>query len=63
MMTLSIPFAPVTWKRLLEQADNLNRKTGQDIELGPERLILRSPNGTRYRIVVSDAGAVSAEAV
>ncbi len=31
-----------------------------DIELTPEqRLILRSPNGTRYAITVDDAGNVS----
>lgn len=47
----------------IEQEDNLNRKKGANIELVKELLILRSPNGTRYKITVSDAGALSAVAV
>ena len=47
----------------LEQADNLNHKKNQDVEIGSANLILRSPNGTRYQVVVSDAGALSASAV
>jgi|13_taG_2_1085334.scaffolds.fasta_scaffold01870_9 phosphosulfolactate phosphohydrolase-like enzyme len=45
---------------LIEQADNLNRKKNQDIELRGERLILQSPNGTRFSITVADNGTVSA---
>lgn len=37
-------------------------RKGTDIELSRERLILRSPNGSRWIIRVSDAGVVSAEA-
>ena len=44
----------------LKTADDLNRKRGTDIELVQERLILRSPNGTRYKVTVSDAGVLSA---
>ena len=47
----------------LEQADNLNHKKNQDVEIGSAKLILRSPNGTRYQVVVSDAGVLSASAV
>ena len=42
--------------RTLEQADRMNLKRGQDIELVTGRLILRSPNGSRYRVTVDNAG-------
>ena len=48
---------------VIEQADNLNHKKNRDIEVGDGRLILKSPNGTRYQITVSDAGVVGASAV
>lgn len=45
----------------LDKMDAKNRKTGQDVEIaGSERLILASPNGSRWSIVVSNAGALSA---
>lgn len=48
----------------IEAADLLNRKKGQDLEIaGSERLILSSPDGTRWKITVSNAGAVSATAI
>ena len=47
----------------VEQADRENRKQGRDIEVFPARLILTSPNGTRYQILVSDAGVLSTGAV
>jgi hypothetical protein len=47
---------------LREDARNLKRD--QDIELQPGvRFILRSPNGTRYSILVDDAGALSTVAI
>lgn len=47
--------------RALEAADRMNRKKGQDVEVaGDERLILSSPDGTRWSITVSNAGAISA---
>jgi len=48
---------------VIEQADNLNHKKNRDVEVGDGRLILKSPNGTRYQITVSDAGVVGASAV
>jgi hypothetical protein len=45
---------------LIEQADNLNRKKNQDIELRSERLILQSPDGTRFNITVANDGTISA---
>lgn len=48
----------------LERMDGLNRKVGQDVEVaGSERLILASPDGSRWEIAVSDAGVVSAVAL
>jgi len=45
---------------LIEQADNLNRKKNQDVELRGERLILQSPDGTRFNITVANDGTISA---
>lgn len=48
----------------LRRMDQLNRKKGQDVEIaGGERLILTSPNGTRWSVGVSDAGAFTATAI
>ena len=47
-------------KQAIEAEDVRNRKKGADVELQGERLILRSPNGTRYQISVSNVGAISA---
>lgn len=48
----------------LDKMDGKNRKTGQDVEIaGSERLILASPNGSRWSVVVSNAGALSAVAL
>jgi len=39
----------------------MNRKKRQDVEIATsERLILSSPNGTRYKIEVSNSGVLSA---
>lgn len=46
---------------LTRSLQNLRAK-GDDILLSSDRLILTSPNGTRYALVVSDDGLVSAEA-
>tara|TARA_R110002167_G_scaffold28036_6_gene94856 strand:+ start:2814 stop:3002 length:189 start_codon:yes stop_codon:yes gene_type:complete len=47
----------------LEQSDANNHKRDKDIEVGVTDLILTSANGTRYNVVVSDAGVLSAVAV
>ena len=45
--------------REIELADTRNLKRQQDIELvSGMRLIMTSPNGTRYTITESNAGAV-----
>lgn len=50
--------------REIEQADARTLKKQQDIELvSGMRLIMSSPNGTRYKITVSNAGALVVTAV
>lgn len=57
------PVAEAQRNFLLENADRQNRKINADVEISSSRLILTSPNGTRYSVVVSNAGALSATAV
>lgn len=40
----------------LRKADRQNRKQGVDIELSSDRVIMRSPDGTRWAQGVSNAG-------
>jgi hypothetical protein len=47
-------------RRAIELADQDNRKTTQDVEISKQRLILTSPDGTRWNIKVSNAGTISA---
>ena len=48
----------------LTSADKLNRKIGQHVEIArQELLILSSPNGTRWKIEVSDLGFITAVAL
>lgn len=47
----------------IERMDAMNHKRNQDIELGDTALIITSPNGTRYKLIVSDAGVLSTMAV
>jgi hypothetical protein len=69
---MSLPRAPGAYskddqdrfRKTLDTRDEENRKRGRDVEIaGTERLILASPNGSRFRIVVSNAGALSAVAL
>ena len=41
----------------MQRADKQNRKVTQNVEIGGQMLILRSPDGTRWNATVSDAGA------
>lgn len=52
-----------TWTRALAQADAENLKRGQDIELGRAAVVLTSPDGSRFRVVVDDNGTLSTEAI
>lgn len=68
---MKLPIAPGAYSRLdqvdlrrqLELAEQQNHKRNRDVEVGAARLILTSPNGTRYSITVSNAGVISAVAV
>lgn len=57
------PVAEAQRNFLLENADRQNRKINSDVEISSSRLILTSPNGSRYSVVVSNAGALSATAL
>lgn len=68
---MKLPSPPGAYSRLDQQevrrqaelADQQNHKRNRDIEVGQARLILTSPNGTRYEVTVSNAGALSAVAL
>ena len=50
--------------RILEQSDVQNIKRLADVEVvAPQRLILRSPDGTQWKLVVSNTGTLSATAL
>jgi ATP phosphoribosyltransferase len=48
---------------LLEQADTLNVKKFQDIEIGDAKLVLKSPNGSRFSVTVDNAGNLAATSI
>jgi phosphosulfolactate phosphohydrolase-like enzyme len=66
-----LPNVPIAYNRLteternrtLELADRQNRKVGQDVEIGGERLVLTSPNGTRFSVTVANDGTLSATSI
>ena len=70
-MSLSLPRPQATYdandeaelRRSLEREDRNNRKIGTDVEVGANRLVLRSPNGARWSVAVSDTGVLSAVAL
>lgn len=49
--------------RILEREDSQNVKKNRNIEMGDNQLILTSPDGSRYALVVDNAGALSTVAV
>lgn len=49
--------------RQVEAADKMNYKRDRDLEIGQNRVILTSPNGSRYAITVSDGGVLSTTAL
>jgi hypothetical protein len=71
-MALNVPSPSSTWtpayqirvNQALESNDITNRKKNTDIELGlAEKLILRSPDGARWQITVSNTGVLGATAL
>ena len=57
------PVAEAQRNFLLENADRLNRKVNADVEISSSKLILTSPNVSRYSVVVSNLGVLSATAL
>lgn len=50
-----------SFRRALELADAINRKKNANIEMGQDELIIiRSPNGTRFHLSVSNLGVLTA---
>ena len=47
----------------IERADAENHKKRQDVEVGDARLILKSPNGTRYSVTVDNSGNLAASSL
>jgi hypothetical protein len=68
---LKIPSPSANWSpsyqarvnQSVEANDITNRKVGSDVELDREKLVIRSPNGARWQLTVSNAGVVSAVAL
>lgn len=68
---MKVPSPPLTYTPvaeaqrnfLIETADRQNRKINADVEISSSKLILTSPNGSRFSVVVSNAGALSATAL
>ena len=49
--------------RQIEQADIMNYKRDRDVEMSNNRLILTSPNGSRYALTVDNAGVIGTTAL
>lgn len=49
--------------RQIEQADSMNYKRDRDLEIGDNRVILTSPNGSRYALTVDNAGVIGTTAL
>ena len=68
---MRLPAAPDRYDRqietqrnlLIELADAQSHKRDEDVEVGAARLIVQSPNGTRYELKVDNSGNVSASTV
>lgn len=57
------PRMEIERNRQIEAADKQNRKQGRDLDVGSDKLIVKSPDGTRWRIAVDNAGNISATAL
>lgn len=68
---MQLPKAPAQYdgndqaqmRGILERADKGNRKITDNVEIGSQKLVLTSPNGARWSVVVSNAGVLSATAL
>lgn len=50
-------------RRLLESADSANQKKAQDVVIKNNRLILTSPDGTRWSGIIDNSGTVTWTAI
>jgi hypothetical protein len=50
-------------RRQISESDTQNMKKSADVSIVRRRLILQSPNGSLWSVVVSNAGALSATAI
>ena len=65
---MKLPKAPPEYQQrdqdiVRSSVEKMAREThskNQDLEMGLGRLILESPNGTKYKLQVSDGGVLSA---
>lgn len=48
---------------LIEQEDRRNFKKDTDININDGRLILKAPNGTRYKLTVDNSGNLGTTAI
>jgi hypothetical protein len=48
---------------ILEQEDRKNFKKDTDININDGRLILKAPNGTRYKLTVDNSGNLGTTAI
>lgn len=49
--------------RAIEAADRMNYKRDQNIDPGVNSIILTAPNGSKFRLVVSNAGLLGTVAL
>jgi hypothetical protein len=47
------------FRQAFEAAERTNLKRNRDIEMGRARIILTSPDGTRYALIVDNSGVLS----
>lgn len=57
------PVDDQTLRNMLEKADMDNHKRARDVEISPGRLVIKSPDGTRWSIEVDNSGNVSASSL
>lgn len=57
------PFVERERNRTLEQESKFVRRTDNDVDIGNERLILTSPDGTRFSVTVANDGTLSATSI
>ena len=57
------PRVEIERNRQIEASDRQNRKEGRDVDVGSNKLILKSPDGTRWQISVNDSGTITAIAL